>query len=1144
MTDFRGVEGLKVTDIRYKQAMEIHGNTNASELDNEEDIKLMIEYMKGFEPDRFDVDFELPEDVLIAKFDELDTSENTVADAYDKFAAWLSSLTETPTIPDEPEEIVRPYIPDPDLTDDEIARMNDFDQMRANDVHAKLDQEGDYELLLEYVRQREGTSFLYPSDYNEDGTVNEKGLAKEAEMIAKLEELDTEDNTIAQVLRDFLDAYEVDEPTGKATNGVLPDVSGAVNGLGKGESTQITIGDNVYLVTNKGADGNELVYEVKTNEQGTKYIEMKGDNFRIQDISGELQDDLIQMIGNNNELDLGLGDDIAHLIGNDNRALMGDGNDKVYIQGDGNFTDMWRGDDKLFNIKSDNTTGIGFTGDDEFYSKGDNVLVNGESNTPVGDGLYKDGVTTDYDIENTLKKPDWFPDVDPTDPDKEPHEVDDDTEIEFNGVRYYVYKKTFDDNASDKLVYYKDDDGRTVFESQGWGIKVIEALNDTGDKNYANTVIKGDNNLYFGSNDQDTIEIQGNNNEIHGDTSDEFGDEDYIHIASGTGNNIFGEVDTDSLKVDTEGNFFNDVVFDVENVNGEEQVEPAKPQTGWVTVTDPSEQQTAQMNQVLDAFGLPADSTIKGIKQNDNMLGMTIDGKAYISETNDDGTTKSITQKEGSATTAKVEYKYDADGNVAETTLTDYKENSKTVTKPDGSKTVTVYDDVTSKTPKVLSQTSYDADGNVIGSTTDTNVADNTVIVKGEDGSSVETTYDDVTSNNAKPQQVVEKDPEGNVTSTTTYNYDDNTTTKENADGTKVVSQYSNLERGSSALQSAEFFDAEGNLEYKETYKNGEVDMRFLQGDVMTVAEFYEAMDLNADKNITADEVIRVFTNTSNPVLKAILSNFTDGVTVNMAFKLAATTTGSADFANGNNGITDDTADINMIAENGVITSGKLDKLADDAGYASLVGGKLSNVINLDQTLNTDGEVYASSTAAAIADADENGKYTYHAYTLSLLNVNGGTSVDRDDLARWGIDDAADYGNKELFSVIRQASDLVEALDGMDGAKGGEKVANRNQFWADVLGINSSNRYTYTTSSITAQNLLDMYNSCVSGEHKNEEWAENMKTLILNSGVIVVEDNVARIATGTANTANIDSKELFKSALEILEYPNLEDITA
>lgn len=572
MTNINGIQKMVVGSKEYENIMKMMGERNGSKVDDEQTLFQTMQYYEMTNcSDNWSADAqELTVEDLIKLWKDFDKEDTSFAKDFYDFSEKLSNYKkEEPDDPNPPEDedIVRPYIPNPDLTDGDKKRLSDFDYMRANDIHAKLDQEGDYELLLEYARQREGTSFLVPSDYNSDGTVNDKGKAKEQEMIAKLAELDTAGNTLGNVLNEFLEFYEVEEPTGEATNGTLPDAKGDITGVNNGASQELTIGDNKYLITNNGDSSNKLAYEVKTNEKDQKYIEMKGDNWRIQDISGKLQDDLIQMIGKNNELDLGLGDDIAHLMGDNNRALMGDGNDKVYIEGENNFTDMWRGDDQMFNINSDNTTGIGFTGDDEFYSKGDGVLVNGESNDPTGDGLYQDGITTKYDIERNLERPSWFPEPDPTPPDDPTPpggETTEDGTIEFDGVRYYVYKK-FDMDATDKIVYYKADDGRTVFEADGWSVTVIGAMNDTGDKNYANVIINGNRNTYFGSNDNDKVEIRGDKNNIHGDTSYLNGGDDEITIASGTGNYVYGEDGTDSVNTNNNsGNFFNGAVKDVE----------------------------------------------------------------------------------------------------------------------------------------------------------------------------------------------------------------------------------------------------------------------------------------------------------------------------------------------------------------------------------------------------------------------------------------------------------------------------------------------------------------------------------------------------------------------------------------------------
>lgn len=1132
MTNINGIQKMVVGSKEYELIQKMMGDRNGSKVEDETTLFNTMQYYEMTNcSDNWSTDAqELSIEELIELWKDFDKEDTSFAQDFDTFDAYLATYKkDEPEPPEEDEDIVRPYIPDPDLSDDDKNRLKDFDYMRANDIHAKLDQEGDYELLLEYVRQREGTSFLVPSDYNEDGTVNDKGKAKEEEMIAKLAELDTADNTIGTVLKDFLEAYGVEEVKGEGTNGVLPDVSGVVKDLATGTSSELAIGENLYLVTNNGDANNQLAYEVKTNEKGEKYIEMQGDNWRIQDISGELQDDLIQIIGNNNELDLGLGDDIAHLIGDGNRALMGNGDDKVYIEGDENFTDMWRGDDQMFNINSDKTTGIGFTGDDNFYTKGDNVLVNGESNTPVGDGLYEDGITTDYDIENSLDKPDWFPDPDSGDDDPSPgdekFEEDEDTIIEFNGVRYEVYKK-FGADATDKIVYYKAEDGRTVFEADGWNITVIDSMNDTGDKNYANVVIEGNRNSYFGSNDEDTIEIKGDDNYIHGDTSDTMGSNDKIVITSGTGNYVYGEEGVDSINTSVEGNFFNQAILDIEEVNGEDQdlTPPSKP-SAWVSVDNPNESQIAQMELAKEAFGLPQDSTVKGLKQNGDLLGMTIDGMAYISETNDDGTVASITQKSSTETLAKVEYEY-KDGEVSKTTMTDYVNNKTIVTNPDGSRTETTYDDVTAKIPKVLSVISYDAEGNII-SQSDTDKGANTVTESTEDGGKLDTVYDDVSSTNRKPVTQTKTDAEGNVVYTKEFDYANNTTTTINADGTKLLSIYYNLTNGESTIQSTEHYDAEGNLTATDTYKYGKLDMTFKEGDIMTVDEFYEALDLNKNSEITADEVIQVFNKTSNPVLKAILSNFTDGETVTLAFQIAATTTGRPDYEKGNNGITKGGADVNQIAEDGNITSGKLAELQNNAAYATLVGGDVNYVWSV-----TGNQTHLASTNPAYPVTDEG---SLHQYTMTLLNENGGTNVNRDDLAAYGITTTEDFENRELFEKIREGSDLVEELDKMDGDANITKTGVPDT----VFGKPQSGT-PGRTGSISAQNLLDMYNSCVSGANKDQAWAENMKTLCVNSGYIVVDDGVAKIANGFTNLTKISAVELFKKALEAVGYPNLD----
>lgn len=1119
MTNINGIPKMVVGSKDYELIQKMMGEKEGSKINDEETLFKTMQYYEMTNcSDNWSSDAQnLSIEELIKLWQEFDQEDTSFAADFDTFDAYLANYTkDEPDVPGTNPDPIRPYEPNPGLTDDQKERLKDFDEMRANDVHAKLDQEGDYELLLEYIRQREGSTLLPESHYDIGGSLNNEGKAKEAEMIAKLQELDTEDNTLGTVMEEFLNFFGIKEVSGSATN-QLGDAKEVINDITSGSKKEVNIGGNKYMITNNGADGNELTYEVKTNEKGEKYIAMVGNDWRIQDISGELQADYIQMTGSRNELDMAMGDDIVHLFGDDNRALMGNGNDKVYIQGNNNFTDLWRGDDEMFNIDSNNTTGLGFTGDDNFYVKGDNVTVNGESNTEVGDGLYEDGIITDYDIENTLTKPEWFPEDEPVPSDK--NETSEDGIIEFNGIKYEVYKK-FGTEATNSIVYYKAEDGRTVFEADGWNITVIGSMNDTGDKNYANVVIQGNRNSYFGSNDQDIIEIRGDKNNVHGDTSDTMGSDDKIYINSGTGNYIYGEAGIDEVNTDVEGNFFNKAIIDIESVNNTPvENKPQEPTSSWVAVTEPTEQQTAQIDFVKDAFGLSADSEIKGLKQNGSFLGMTIDGVAYVAQTNEDGTTKAITQKSSTETLSKIEFTYN-NGEVDKTTTTDYKANSKTVENADGSKVVTVYDDVAAKNPKIISQTTYDKDGNVI-SDSDSDVGNNTITEIDEEGNKTDTIYDDITSDNRKPISQVKTDSAGNVIYNKEYNYDENFTITTNADGTSLISRFTNLEKGEYTIQSTEYYDEDGNLTNTETYKNGEVDMNFVEGNIMSVDDFFKAADTDKDGEIKQEEIIKLYNETKDPVLKALLSNFTDGTDVTFAFKVAATTTGSKDFNQGNQGITINTRDINMIAENGQITSSKLTQLQTNAAYAELVGYELNNA--WDVYLNDDdGTMTTLHPAYALTDNDG---VNYHQYTMGLLNAAGGNSINRADLAKFGITTTEDFKNKELFNKLREASDLVEEIDKLDN-----NVVT-NDFGA-TLNL---------TGSITAQNVLDMYNSCVSGENKDKDFAEKMKKLCLESGLIVVENDVARLADGTNEQTKVKARDLYKVALAAVEYPNKLD---
>lgn len=627
MTDYnsiniRTIQRMSAGSAEYQKFMAQMGDNTASKVgDTTADTELLFNTMQYYKTMEYADDWSddakaLSVEDLIKLWRTEDDADKSFVTDFMEFNALMQGYSKTepedPT-PPENEDFVRPYIPDDNLTDDQKNRMKDFDLMRAHDVSLSGDTEnypdlaglsaenGDYELLFEYLRQREGTSFLYPSDYNEDGTLKESGQTKETEMIAKLQELCTADPTkkIGTVLNEFLEAYSVSEPTetqyGAVDSDKLKDMlgKGATTNIKKGEPKTITIGENEYLVTNIGDDNTtSFKYEVKSETKDGKthvYIHMEGNNLRIQDVSGKLQGDVIELQGNGNEIDLGMGDDILSIIGENNRALMGDGDDKVYIQGDNNFSDLWRGDDSLFNIDNAYTIGIGFTGDDEFYTKGDNVVVNGESPHQgqlaageVGDGLYKDGVTEEHDIERDLTKPSWFPPTTPEEPEDpdEPgeHDPSDGPIIDFDGVRYRVYRKIagkFD--PTETIKYYKDDQNRTVFEANGWYIAVLYSLNDTNDKDYSNVVIKGDRNTLIGSKDNDKIDIQGSDNWISADAEDNIhkeGGDDAIKITSGTGNSIYGEYGNDSLEGNLDGNFFNILRTDIETINGQPVTPP------------------------------------------------------------------------------------------------------------------------------------------------------------------------------------------------------------------------------------------------------------------------------------------------------------------------------------------------------------------------------------------------------------------------------------------------------------------------------------------------------------------------------------------------------------------------------------------
>ena len=1107
MADYTGgINNIPKMIVGSQDWQTIHtkmGEVQNSQIDDDELLfKTMQYYEVSNRSDNWSAEAqELSIEELIEKWKEFDKDNTSFAKDFDDFDAYMVSYkSEEPPVE---EDIIRPYIPKP-LTPEQEARMHEFDKMRAEDSHANLDKEGDYELLLEYVRQREGTSFLYPSDYNADGTVNDKGKAKEAEMIAKLAEIDKGDNDIGDILEEFLKAYDVEEPTGAAQNGELPDgLKAEVADVKAGESKEITIGDNVYLITNNGADGNKLSYEVKTNKQGDKYLEMNGDNWRIQDISGKLQDDLIQMNGEGNELDLGLGDDIAYLVGNNNRALMGDGDDKVYIEGDNVFTDLWRGDDQLFNINSNNTMGVGFTGDDEMYIKGDNVTVSGENNTAVGDGIYKDGEIKDHEIENTLTKPDWFPGPDEPgddDPTKDnPGIVDDGPkDIEIDGITYRVYKKTSRNEPTDVLKYYKADDGRTVFESNGWDITVVSEDNTTGDGKYADVVVTGDRNSFHGSLSEDAIEIQGNDNNIYGDYSHTQGGDDVITVESGTNNFIYGEVGSDTVITKAEGNFFNEAILDVEKANGEEQdLTPPQKESAWKTVTEPNESQLAQMQAARDAFDLPDDATFKKVQQNGSTMGMSYNSQAYLSKTNADGTIASVTKKDNGVTLAKVEFTY-KDGKVATTTTTDYENNTITVVDAEGNKTVTKYEDVKAQNKQPISQVTTSPDGTVL----DNQVIDkenNTITVTTSDGSQTVIKYDDVM--NGKPISSESKDAKGNVIQTETFDYDKDISTITKADGSKFVTLYDDLNVPSS-IQETKSYDKDGKLVETTTYKRGKEDMKFPEGNVMSLSDFFNLVDLDKDSVITEAEIKKMYNKTNDPVLKGILNNFTDGNSVTFAYKLAATGTGEAAYKNDKVlSLSDATA---MISDGKNITSAKIAQLQTNAAYASLVGYELNNSWYVNGN-DADGTMDIGNPAYALTNKEGT---EYDDMTMVLLNAAGGRSVNRDDLAKFEIKTVEDYNNKELFTQLRQGADLVSAV--------GFKVSGWN------------------VSSPTAREVLATYEKATD---------ENVKKACIATGLIEVgSDGVARVANGKTADSKLDGdvRDFYKKVLaDIVGYEKL-----
>lgn len=800
MTNINGIQKMIVGSKDYELIQQMMGNKEGSKVNDEETLFKTMQYYEMTNcSDAWSADAQsLSVEELIGLWQDFDKEETSFAQDFDEFDAFLTTYKkEDPTPPPPPppgEDPVRPYVPNPNLTDEQKNRMNEFDTMRANDIHSKLCQDGDYELLLEYVRQREGSTLLGQSYYDSTGALTEAGKAKEAEMVKKLAELDTSENTLGTVMEEFLNFYGIKEPGPLAANGLV-EASAVINDMLAGATKEIAIGGNKYAITNNGKNGNELSYEVKTNEKGEKYIAMTGNDWRIQDISGINQTDYIQVVGSRNEVDMAMGDDIAHLIGEENRALMGTGNDKVYIEGDGNFTDLWRGDDKLFNINGNNTMGLGFTGNDNFYVAGENVIVNGESNTGIGDGLYEDGIVAGFGIENQpLTPPDWFKDATTEVP--EIFEITEDGVFEFNGIKYEVYKK-FGTPASDKITYYKDENDRTIFESDGWNITVIEAMNTTGDRNYANVVITGNGNSYFGSNGEDIVEVRGDKNNIHGDASDIMGGDDKIFITSGTSNIVYGEAGNDEVNTSTSGNIFNNAIKDVEILNKSSLEEVVEEYSYWDKVETPTTSHVSKMNLIAETFGLPEDTAFTDLKERDKTLSMNLGKDNYVADVyNDTGKVKSITQKK--------------DGNVSEVAEFVYSGESMTAT-------------------------------------IRTNYSNNTTSLENVQGYKITTTYDDVSSDNKKPQETVKTDDNGNVMFKRSYDYNDNRVWTTYADGSYSIAKYTNLNSDGSMLEKVDYYKPDGTLDKTEEFEPTSSDN--VIDDTVDAATKQELIDLYNSTN-------------------------------------------------------------------------------------------------------------------------------------------------------------------------------------------------------------------------------------------------------------------------------------------------------
>ena len=192
-----------------------------------------------------------------------------------------------------------------------------------------------------------------------------------------------------------------------------------------------------------------------------------------------------------------------------------------------------------------------------------------------------------------------------------------------------------------------------------------------------------------------------------------------------------------------------------------------------------------------------------------------------------------------------------------------------------------------------------------------------------------------------------------------------------------------------------------------------------------------------------------------------------------------------------------------MISEDGNITSNKIADLQTKAAYASLVGYELDNSWYVNR--KDSGVMTTQNPAYALTNKE--GK-EYDDMTMVLLNAAGGNSVNRDDLAQFGIKTAEDYNNKELFNQLRAGADILSAVG------------------FQVNGWNFK--------SLTAQQVLEAYNKTTD---------ENVKKACLATGLITAgTDNIARVANGKTNASKFEGnvRDFYKKVLtDIVGYTKL-----